>query len=229
MDQLLNSTQLRVLGFADLPGRNASSQVEYQKQNDYEKAKTLMAPSSGAVNWDRATQLFSPPCGSNSRSITQSEESRKSGTFGVHFTLVPHSVLEKNPACTTCHTPRRLEAYPPGNLNVPGPRDTSIPHPERWASHVGVKRGRVRTKYLALRLENVPVKEVKKLRPELEIYAFCNRCPLDQREVQVVIRKGAQIRDARTLPKVEAEAVGVGGILEGCYIEQWLTWIKVAR
>jgi hypothetical protein len=82
---------------------------------------------------------------------------------------------------------------------------------------------------LALRLENVPVKEVKELRPELEIYAFCNRCPLDQREVQVVIRKGAQIRDARTLPKVEAEAVGVGRILEGCYIEQWLSWIKVAR
>jgi len=114
-------------------------------------------------------------------------------------------------------------------LNVPGPGDTSIPHPECWASHIRGKRGRVRTKYLALRLENVPVKEVKELRPELEIYAFCNRYPLDQREVQVVIREGAQISDPRTLPKVEAEAVGVGRILEGCNIEQWLSWIKIAR
>jgi hypothetical protein len=86
--------------------------------------------------------------------------------------FVPHPVLEKNATHAAYHTPRRLEGYPPGNLNVPGPRDTSIPHPERWASHVGGKRGGVRTKYLPLRLENVPVKDVKELSPKLEIYTF---------------------------------------------------------
>src|SRR5262249_21248014 len=58
LDQLLNPMQPYLFGFADLPGRKDSSQFKYQKQNDSNKAKTLMAPSSGIAK-DHSTQLFS--------------------------------------------------------------------------------------------------------------------------------------------------------------------------
>jgi hypothetical protein len=71
----------------------------------------------------------------------------------------------------------------------------------------------------------VLVEDVEHLEAELNIQFLCDLRVFHQAEIDIVIAETAQVRNARSITKVE---VKVGGWFDSSYVKQGLVRIKVA-